>query len=201
MPQPAMPARPRGHAAGKPGRGPQPAAAPDHVNLAGVKTRPVEHQPQRPRREVAHVPGQIQPVPGLTEPAEGQAIDIGNRYDQLSSRHEQAAGGPEHLQRIVHVLQRLPHGDDVEAGIGKGGVRQRAAQGVDAQVGADAANCGGGQIQAGDLPALQAHAIQGGAAATAKIQKPALPVPGQDLALTVRPLPARPPAACFAACG
>src|SRR5205823_716225 len=111
--EPAVPACTVRMARSQPRGGAEPTAVPHHAQLAGAEAGPVQYQPQRPRREMGQVPRQVQSVPSLTEPTKRQAVDVRHGDDQLALWGQKAVGFAQYFERVVDVLERLPHGDDV----------------------------------------------------------------------------------------
>src|SRR5262245_36198082 len=77
----------------------------------------------------------------------------------------------------MDVLERVPHGDDFEAGRFQLWMGQCPQDAPKPEVVADSFNGRRTDVQAGDIPSLLMHACQEGAATATEIKQPALTLP------------------------
>ena len=106
---------------------------PDHTDGTDGKASPLQHQMQRPWSKVGQVTRQIKSVPSGTKPVEGKAVDVRDGDKEFAARHQQPMRFLEDFQRSVNVLQRVPHGDDIETGRAEFRVRQSTDEPPQAQ--------------------------------------------------------------------
>jgi hypothetical protein len=150
-----------------------------HSHRTNLKPGPAQHELQRIGREVRHVPRQIQSPPITPEPFEGKTVDVWSGDDDLAVSGQKSMSGAQCFQGLMDVLQGMPHGNDVKAGVSKFVVRQGADQGAQAQLAADAPHRGFGRIDSGDLPTALVHAQKKVTVAAAEIEQSALALQGK----------------------
>ena len=199
IPQPALPAR-RICAAGWPvERTAHHFRMADHAYRPNFEAGAGQHQLQRIRRKMCQMPRQIETAPVPPNHLKGKLSILGRADDQLAAGCQQPISSPQHFERLMHMFQRMPHGDDVEARLAQFRMRQGTDESAQTQIGANALDRLFGSVDAGDLPASLVHAQKKCAAAAAEIEQPAIAVTEQILEfLCLAAAPRRPlSATCF----
>ncbi len=138
---------------------------------------------------MGEVSRQIEPVPRFAEPSKGKAFDVGHGHQQLAARRQEEVGLPEHLARIVHVLQRVPHRNDVKTSRRQLRMGQGAGECRQAELLPDTVDGRCGHVEPDDAPPLAVHAFEIRPAAATEIEKPAQAMPRQRLAFSQPRIP------------
>ena len=142
-----------------------------HAKPAGAKPGPSQHLPQGLRREVREMTRQIEAVPGRAKRAKRQAVDVRHGDVEPSAGSKQIMRLSQGSQRIVHVLQRLAHGDQVEAGGTKAREGEIPRQGRQPQLLTDPQDDRSRGVHPQDLPSPGVHLLQKSSAPTAEIEQ------------------------------
>ena len=79
-----------------------------------VEARPSARLANRLRAEERDVAGEVQRAPVAPEELEVPAVDVGGLAEERAARLEQLPGAPKRGQRVPHVLDHMPHANEVE---------------------------------------------------------------------------------------
>src|SRR6185503_4800772 len=79
-----------------------------------LETAVVEHPQERVAIEEHSMLWRLQPRPSVTEQPERHTVESRHFDNQTSLRCEQVASGTQRSRRVVIVLEKVPHGDQIE---------------------------------------------------------------------------------------
>lgn len=91
-----------------------------------AKSGKFDHLPQRSRREVRQVSGEVERKPIRTKPAKRQAADVRDCDDQSTTGRQEVVRAFESRQWIVDVFESMPHRDHIERFRRQFGMRESA---------------------------------------------------------------------------
>src|SRR5262245_19924293 len=92
----------------------QPIGAAHATDRLGGESAALEHLLKRCRSEVSQVSRKVEPAPVSAEPAKRQAVNVRYRNDELAAGRQQVPGFAQHWHRLVDLLQRMPHRNQIE---------------------------------------------------------------------------------------